>query len=76
MEPSKSRTLATHSKSLQTGPIHQNEPVVRTGEIEAGGMFAALVRDRGALVPELTDVRRFVYPWEKSRQCRTAGWVS
>ncbi len=29
-------------------------------------MFAALVRDRGALVPELTDVRRFVYPWEKT----------
>jgi hypothetical protein len=33
--------------------------------IDAGGMFAALVRDRGGLVPELTDVRRFVNPWEK-----------
>jgi hypothetical protein len=29
-------------------------------------MFAALVRDRGALAPELTDVRRFLNPWEKA----------
>ena len=28
-------------------------------------MFAALAGDRGGLVPELTDVRRFVNPWEK-----------
>jgi conjugative relaxase-like TrwC/TraI family protein len=34
--------------------------------IDAGGMFAALVRDRGSLAAELTDVRRFVNPWEKS----------
>jgi conjugative relaxase-like TrwC/TraI family protein len=34
--------------------------------IDAGGMFAALVRDRGGLVAELTDVRRFVNPWEKA----------
>ena len=34
--------------------------------IDAGGMFAALVRDRGGLAPELTDVRRFVNPWEKT----------
>jgi conjugative relaxase-like TrwC/TraI family protein len=33
--------------------------------IDAGGMFAALVRDRGGLAAELTDVRRFVNPWEK-----------
>jgi conjugative relaxase-like TrwC/TraI family protein len=33
--------------------------------IEAGGMFAALVHDRGGLAPELTDVRRFVNTWEK-----------
>ena len=33
--------------------------------IDAGGMFAALVGDRGGLAPELTDVRRFVNPWEK-----------
>ena len=33
--------------------------------IDAGGMFAALVRDRGGLAPELTDVRRFVNAWEK-----------
>ena len=34
--------------------------------IDAGGMFAALVRDRGGLAAELTDVRRFVNPWEKT----------
>jgi len=34
--------------------------------IEAGGMFAALVRDRGDLVTELTDVRRFHHDWEKT----------
>jgi conjugative relaxase-like TrwC/TraI family protein len=34
--------------------------------IDAGGMFAALVRDRGDLAAELTDVRRFVNPWEKT----------
>ena len=34
--------------------------------IDAGGMFAALVRDRGGLAAELTDVRRFVNPWEKA----------
>ena len=34
--------------------------------IDAGGMFTALVRDRGGLASELTDVRRFVDPWEKA----------
>ena len=33
--------------------------------VEAGGMFAELVRDRGVNVPELTDVRRFQAEWEK-----------
>src|ERR1019366_7819769 len=33
--------------------------------VEAGGMFAALVRDRGDLVTELSDVRRFHHDWEK-----------
>jgi conjugative relaxase-like TrwC/TraI family protein len=33
--------------------------------VEAGGMFATLVRDRGNLVTELTDVRRFHHDWEK-----------
>jgi conjugative relaxase-like TrwC/TraI family protein len=33
--------------------------------VDAGGMFAALVRDRGGLAAELTDVRRFVNPWER-----------
>jgi conjugative relaxase-like TrwC/TraI family protein len=33
--------------------------------VEAGGMFAALVRDREGFAPELTDVRRFHHAWEK-----------
>ena len=33
--------------------------------VEAGGMFAALVRDRDGLAPELTDVRRFHHRWER-----------
>lgn len=35
------------------------------GAVDAGGMFAALVRDRGDQVAELTDVRRFANAWEK-----------
>jgi hypothetical protein len=34
--------------------------------VAAGGAFALLVRDRGDLVPELTDVRRFRSDWEKA----------
>jgi conjugative relaxase-like TrwC/TraI family protein len=33
--------------------------------VEAGGMFAALARDRDGLAPELTDIRRFHHLWEK-----------
>ena len=33
--------------------------------IDAGGAFAALVRDRDGSAPELSDVRRFHYDWEK-----------
>jgi conjugative relaxase-like TrwC/TraI family protein len=33
--------------------------------VEAGGMFAALVADRGGSVPELSDVKRFHHDWEK-----------
>jgi hypothetical protein len=33
--------------------------------VEAGGMFAALVRDRDGLAPELSDVRRFHNTWER-----------
>ena len=33
--------------------------------VEAGGMFTALVRDRGPGTPELSDVRRFRHAWEK-----------
>jgi conjugative relaxase-like TrwC/TraI family protein len=34
--------------------------------VEAGGAFGLLARDRGDLVPELTDVRRFEASWEKA----------
>jgi conjugative relaxase-like TrwC/TraI family protein len=34
--------------------------------VEAGGMFAALVHDRGGLAPALSDVRRFHHEWEKA----------
>jgi len=33
--------------------------------VEAGGMFADLVRDREGFAPELTDVRRFHHAWER-----------
>jgi conjugative relaxase-like TrwC/TraI family protein len=33
--------------------------------VEAGGMFAALVRDRDGLAPALSDVCRFTHIWEK-----------
>ena len=41
--------------------------------VEAGGAFSLLVKDRGDLVPELTDIRRFTSSWEKtaSAQLRT-----
>ena len=34
--------------------------------VDAGGAFDLLVRDRGDLAPELTDVRRFRNEWEKT----------
>jgi conjugative relaxase-like TrwC/TraI family protein len=34
--------------------------------VEAGGAFSLLVKDRGDLVAELTDVRRFSSEWEKA----------
>ena len=36
------------------------------GSVEAGGAFSLLVKDRGDLVAELTDVRRFAAEWEKA----------
>ncbi len=41
--------------------------------IDAGGMFAALVRDRSGLAAELTDVRRFMHPWEKAASVELRG---
>ncbi len=46
------------SKVLLLGDGEQN------GSVEAGGAFSLLVRDRGDLVAELTDVRRFRSEWE------------
>jgi conjugative relaxase-like TrwC/TraI family protein len=36
------------------------------GSVEAGGAFSLLVKDRGDLVAELTDIRRFTSEWEKA----------
>ena len=36
------------------------------GSVEAGGAFSLLVKDRGDLVAELTDIRRFSSEWEKA----------
>jgi hypothetical protein len=36
------------------------------GSVEAGGAFSLLVKDRGDLVAELTDVQRFTSQWEKA----------
>jgi conjugative relaxase-like TrwC/TraI family protein len=41
--------------------------------IDAGGMFAALVRDRGGQAAELTDVRRFENQWEKTASVELRG---
>ena len=35
------------------------------GSIDAGGVFSLLVKDRGDLAPQLSDVRRFVAEWER-----------
>src|SRR5262249_49338489 len=40
------------------------------GSIDAGGAFSLLVRDRGDLVPQLSDVRRFVSSWEGEASLR------
>ncbi len=57
---------------LVTAAAHAGAKVLLVGDhaqltaVEAGGMFAALIRDRGDLVTELTDVRRFTHDWEKA----------
>jgi ATP-dependent exoDNAse (exonuclease V) alpha subunit len=51
---------ATGAKVLLVGDDAQ------LSAVEAGGMFAALVRDRDGLAPELTDVQRFRHAWEKA----------
>ena len=43
------------------------------GSVEAGGAFSLLVKDRGDLVPELTDVRRFNSEWEKAEASSCAS---
>jgi conjugative relaxase-like TrwC/TraI family protein len=51
---------AAGSKMLLLGDFAQ------TGSIEAGGAFSLLVKDRGDLVAELNEVRRFESAWEKT----------
>ncbi len=56
---------------LVTAGAHAGAKVLLVGDhaqltpVEAGGMFAALVRDRGGFVSALSDVRRFHHHWEK-----------
>ena len=55
-----SAATAAGSKILLLGDHGQ------MSSVEAGGAFSLLVKDRGDLVPELTDVRRFNSEWEKA----------
>jgi len=48
------------SKVLLLGDFAQG------GSVEAGGAFSLLVKDRGDLVAELSEVRRFDSAWEKA----------
>jgi conjugative relaxase-like TrwC/TraI family protein len=56
---------------LVTAAIDAGAKVLLVGDqaqlsaVEAGGMFAAVVRDRNGLAPELSDVRRFHSVWEQ-----------
>ena len=57
---------------LVTAAVHAGAKVLLAGDwaqlsaVEAGGAFSLLVADRGDLVPELVDVRRFRSAWEKA----------
>jgi hypothetical protein len=55
-----SAATTSGSKILLLGDYAQ------TGSVEAGGAFSLLVKDRGDLIAELTDVRRFSSEWEKA----------
>jgi len=57
--------LVTAARDARAKVLLVGDPA-QLSAIDAGGMFAALVRDRGGLAAELTDVRRFVNPWEKT----------
>ena len=57
--------LVTAARDARAKVVLVGDPA-QLSAIDAGGMFAALVRDRGGLAAELTDVRRFVNPWEKT----------
>jgi conjugative relaxase-like TrwC/TraI family protein len=59
LEELTSAAQAAGAKVLLVGDQHQ------LSGVEAGGMFRALVQDRGLGVAELDDVRRFTNPWEK-----------
>jgi ATP-dependent exoDNAse (exonuclease V) alpha subunit len=57
--------LVTAAREARAKVLLVGDPA-QLSAIDAGGMFTALVRDRGALGAELTDVRRFVNPWEET----------
>jgi len=59
LEELTSAAEAADAKVLLVGDQHQ------LSGVEAGGMFRALVQDRGPDVAELDDVRRFTNAWEK-----------
>lgn len=55
-----SATTSSGAKVLLVGDHAQ------LSSVEAGGAFGMLVRDRGDLVPQLSEVRRFTNDWEKA----------
>ncbi len=57
--------LAAAAKHARAKVVLVGDPA-QLSAIDAGGMFAALVGDRGGLAAELTDVRRFLHLWEKT----------
>jgi len=59
LEELTSAAEAAGAKVLLVGDQHQ------LSGVEAGGMFRALVQDRGSGVAELEEVRRFTNAWEK-----------
>ncbi len=64
LEELTSAAEAAGAKVLLVGDQHQ------LSGVEAGGMFRALIHDRGTHIAELEDVRRFTNDWEKDASLR------